>query len=313
MKQVLYNGYGSADRLIMQDVAIPTVHGNTVLVKVKAVSINPLDWKIFNGEMKLMSGRKFPKGVGIDFSGSIVNIGSKVRNFKTGDEVFGNMDVFKGAALSEFITVAEDAIYKTPAGLSHQQAAALPVAGSAALQILDKLINVSAGTSILINGATGGIGMFVLQLAKAKAAVLTAVTNSAGLPYAKKWGASSVVDYKTEDVFKSNKKYDVLIDLSGKMSFQKGKQLLKPAGTFVNTVPGPKEIVGSFLHNLFSKRKYKILLLKPSQVYLKRLAELVNTGLDINIHRTYVFGDVVHAYKESAKGGIIGKSVINVG
>src|ERR1700722_1853304 len=160
MKNVIYRQYGGVDVLEMVEEAIPKVTPSTVLVKVKAVSINPIDWKIRAGEMKMMSGSKFPKSVGIDFSGIVEKTGSSVNKFKKGDEVFGSVDQFKEGVLAEYVLVSENNIAIKPKSISFEKAAAIPVVGFAALQIFDKLIDVQKGTEVLIIGATGGVGMF---------------------------------------------------------------------------------------------------------------------------------------------------------
>jgi NADPH:quinone reductase-like Zn-dependent oxidoreductase len=310
MKKIIYNRYGNAEVLEVAETEIPTIHDNDILVKAKAVSINPLDWKLFKGEMKMMSGSKFPKGVGIDFSGIIEKVGTNISKLKKGDEVFGLTDLFKGGALAEYIVVSEKDIAIKPRNISFEQAAALPVVGSSALQILDKLVSIKNGTKILINGATGGIGMLFTQLASKSGATVTAVASLKGSELAKKWGADETIDYKTKNILSIHKKFDVVIDLSGKLTFKKAKPLLKSQAVFVNTIPSLKAIIGAFINNIFSRKKYKVLILKPTAGYLKSLALLTEEGLDIIVDRSYPLTSVKEAYSEVARGGILGKAVI---
>ena len=185
MKKVIYNKYGSLDTLQLKDVPKPAVTHKTIVVKVKAVSINPLDWKVVSGGMKPMSGFTFPKGIGIDFSGVVEEVGPDNHKFKIGEEVFGLLDVFKGGALAEYILVNESNIAHKPSSLSFEQAATLPVTGSAAFQILN-LVNLQPGHEVLINGATGGVGMFLTQFAKQQGAIVTSVVGTAGVDIAKR-------------------------------------------------------------------------------------------------------------------------------
>jgi NADPH:quinone reductase-like Zn-dependent oxidoreductase len=312
MKKIIYNQYGNTGVLQMIEAPIPAMSENGILVKVSAVSINPLDRKIFKGEEKMMSGSKFPKGIGIDFSGIIENTGSNINRFKKGDEVFGLYDAFKGEALAEYIVVREKDIAIKPKNISFEQAAASLVVGLSALQILDKLSSVKSGTRILINGATGGIGMFLIQLAKKKGAIVTAVTSSKGMVMAKKWGADEIIDYRTQNILSLRKTFDVLVDLSGKLSFKDSKSLLNPRATFITTIPGLKTIIGSFLNNLFSATKYKLLILKPADDSLNLLAGLIEDGLDIIVEKVYPITAAKSAYEEVALGGIVGKAVITV-
>ena len=262
--------------------------------------------------MKLMSGSKFPRGTGIDFSGIVEATGSTIKQYKKGDEVFGLLDVFKGAALAEYIIAREKDIALKPRGISFEQAAAAPVVGSAALQLLDTLLNVQKGTELLINGASGGIGMFAIQIAKMKGAIVTAVVSDNGLQAAKDWGSDFVINYRMEEVLKSGKLYDAIIDLSNQMTYSAAKKIMKPSSAYVHTAPGPKEIISSFLISLFSKKKYKVLMLKPSAAYLKALATYIEQGLSVVINKAYPFEAFKTAYTDAPKAHIIGKAVITV-
>jgi len=312
MKKIIYSKFGGAGVLQMTDVPIPAVQETTVLIKVKAASINPLDWKIRNGEMKLMSGSKFPRGIGIDFSGIVEKSDTVANKYKKGDEVYGILDVFKGEALSEYITANEKNIAIKPLNISFEQAAAMPVVGSAALQIFKTLVNLKKGTEILINGASGGIGMFATQIAKMEGALVTTVVGESGIQVVKDWGADFVVNYGNEDVLKGNKQYDVVIDLSDKMPFSKAKRIMKHSSTYIHTTPGPKEIISSFFINLFSSKKYKLLMLKPSPEYLAELTGYAERGITIVVSKVYPFHSFKEAYDEVPKGKFIGKAVITM-
>ncbi|EHQ29663.1 NAD(P)-dependent alcohol dehydrogenase [Mucilaginibacter paludis] len=313
MKKLIYSKFGGPEVLQIAEVPIPTVQETTVLIKVKAVAINPLDWKIRNGEMKLMSGSKFPKGIGIDFSGVVEEVGTATTKYNKGDEVFGILDVFKGGALSEYISVEEKDIAIKPQNISFEQAAAMPVVGAAALQIFNTLVRLKKGDEILINGASGGIGMFATQIAKTKGAVVTTVVGDSGIQAVKDWGADFVVNYQNEDILKGNKQYDIVIDLSGKMPFSEAKIIMKHSSAYIHTAPGPKEIVVSFFINLFSSKKYKLLMLKPSPEYMAELTGYAEQGMAIVVSRVYPFYSFNKAYTEVPKGKFIGKAVITMG
>ena len=166
MQKVQYDRYGAPTVLYLAEVPVPALEAHTLLVRVHAASLNPLDWKIRAGEMKLVAGSTFPKGVGIDFAGTVERVGSAVRAYQPGEAVFGLLDVFKGGALADYVVVREQDLARKPATLSFAQAAALPVVGSAALQVFEQLIHLRLGTELLLNGASGGIGMVAAQLAK---------------------------------------------------------------------------------------------------------------------------------------------------
>jgi NADPH:quinone reductase-like Zn-dependent oxidoreductase len=188
MRKVLYNRFGDEQVLEVQEQPTPTIAKNQLLIQVKTASINPLDWKIYGGQMKLLSGSKFPKGVGIDFAGVVTQVGPNVTRYQSGDAVFGLLDIFKGGALADYVVVTEADIALKPATISFDQAAALPVAGLAALQIVDQLAAIGQGHEVLINGATGGVGLFAIQLAKKRGARVTAVAGPAGGNEPPNWG-----------------------------------------------------------------------------------------------------------------------------
>lgn len=188
MKAVTYKKFGNTDVLEFSEQTKPTVQPDQVLVRVKAFSINPMDWKIRRGEMKLMSGSKFPKNTGADFAGIVEETGLSVTNFKAGDEVFGVVkNIMKEGASAEYVAVPSSLLWKKPDTLDFAQAASLPVVGTAAITAIEKIGEITSKTTILINGATGGFGMLLLQLLNQTGANVTAVTSTEGTPYAMRW------------------------------------------------------------------------------------------------------------------------------
>jgi NADPH:quinone reductase-like Zn-dependent oxidoreductase len=310
MRKALYNRFGNEQVLEVQEQPTPTIAKNQLLIQVKAASINPLDWKIYGGQMKLLSGSKLPKGVGIDFAGVVSQVGPGVTRFRVGEEVFGLLEVFKGGALADFVVVTEAAIAPKPASISFEQAASLPVAGLAALQLVDQLAAVRQGHEVLINGATGGVGLFAIQVAKQRGARVTAVAGPAGVQRASQLGADLAVDYTKQDIGLLTQRFDTIIDLSDKLTFKAAKKLLKPRATFINTLPSPQGLVFSFFHNLFSARKRKILILKPTAASLNALAALAQDGLQIPIEKVYTLANVRQAYQETSQGKVKGKAVV---
>lgn len=313
MKTIVYQKFGNTE--VMQPVEEPTpvIKANEVLVKVKAVSINPMDWKIRKGEMKLMSGSAFPKHTGVDFAGIIEETGSAVTHFKKGDEVFGVVkNNMKDGALSEYVAIPSSNIWKKPAMLSYAQAASVPIAGAAAVTALEKTGKIAPGTDILVNGATGGFGMFLLQLLKDKGANITAVSNTKGTAVAKRWGASTVIDYTRKNVLTQQKRYDIVIDLSGKMGYANAKQIMKPVSLFLNPTPRPIEIPTSLFKNLFTAKKHIVILSQPSSKNMTMLLNAINEGLQIEVSRIFPFDQSVEAYQYAEAGGIIGKVAIEI-
>ncbi|WP_093825145.1 NAD(P)-dependent alcohol dehydrogenase [Spirosoma endophyticum] len=310
MRKVIYRQFGDESVLEVTEQAVPGIEKDQLLIRVKAVSINPLDWKVYGGEMKLMSGSTFPKSVGIDFSGIVEQTGSAVTRFTAGDAVIGVLDVFKGGALADFLVVKESDIAPKPANISFEKAAALPVTGLSAIQIIDQLAAVSANQEVLINGATGGIGVFAVQIAKKRGARVTAVVSTKGVAEAAKWGADTVIDYTKQDIKLLNRRFDAVIDLSTTLSFNQAKILMKPKAVFVTTLPSPLTLIYSFVNNLISGQKLKVLIVKPTIEGLNTLTNLAEAGLQIVLDKTYSFTNVRDAYREARRGKLIGKSVI---
>ena len=313
MKVIVYRQFGTTN--VLQTVAqpIPAIKADQVLIKVKAFSINPMDWKIRKGEMKLMSGSKFPKYTGTDFAGIVEEMGSSVIGLKKGDEVFGVVkNMMKEGISAEYVAVTASLVWKKPANISFAQAAAIPVVGTAAATALEKIGNIGPQTSILVNGATGGFGMFLLQLLKKQGANVTAVTSNQGTTFAKKWGANAVKDYKKENVISQNTTYDIVIDLSGKMGYKAAKQIMKAKAIYLNPTPKPIEIPLSLLSNLFRCKKHMVILSSPATKYTDILLNAVNNGLEIEVSKVFPFAECKQAYDYSERGGYIGKVVVEI-
>lgn len=313
MKAIAYQKFGNIDVLQTIEEPKPSFQPNQVLVKVKAVSINPLDWKIRKGEMKLMSGSKLPKHIGVDFAGIVENVGLSVTNFKKGDEVFGVVkNIMKEGALAEYVAVPSTSVWKKPAHINFAQAASIPLVGAAAVTALQKMGNINAHSQILVNGSTSGFGMFLLQLLKQKGASITAVTSTKALDAAKKWGANSVVDYTKQNVLSQKNTYDIVIDLSGKMGYANAKQIMKPKSLFLNPIPKPIEIPTSLFKNLFSGKKHIVILSSPSANNIEVLLNAINTGLQIEVSKVFPFAQFKEAYQYAEQGGYIGKVAVEI-
>ncbi|WP_440134749.1 NAD(P)-dependent alcohol dehydrogenase [Chitinophaga sancti] len=295
MRKIIYKQFGGTEVLEMVEAAMPA---GEIIVKVKAVSVNPLDWKLWQGEMTMMGGKKFPKELGIDFAGVVFKGNAQ---YKEGDAVFGLATIFKGGAMAEFVGVKAADITLKPESLSFEEAACLPVAGGAAWQIVGEIGKVKAGMEVLVNGSAGGIGPFLVQMAKRKGAMVTAVVGAVGMEMVRELGSDVVLDYRSSDVEKIASRFDLVVDLAGKMRFAGARGMLKAKGVYVNTSPGVLDILGSFVSG-----RYKVLLLKPTAEKLKALAK---SGLKVVIGKRYAWEDFRKGYEEVKRGGIVGKAV----
>jgi NADPH:quinone reductase-like Zn-dependent oxidoreductase len=312
MKKVVYNQYGSIDDLQMIEVEIPTIQADELLIKIKAVAINPLDWKKLEGQLKIITGKKFPKGIAFDFSGVIEKVGSSTMNYKIGDAVFGTLDAMKGEALAEYIAVKKASIYKKPENVSFETAAAILTGGTTATYLLNKS-KVKAGDEILINGASGGVGMIALQLAKIKGVKVTAVASGEGLNFIKKWNPDNTIDYKKEKVINRPEKYNAIFELAGSLPFSSAKHLLKPNGAYVSTFPNPVDMLKAFFNNLFSAKKNVIIQATPTQDIFREISDwLSKNKVEIPIAKTFQIHEFKEAYHFAKKGGAIGKVVFTL-
>ncbi len=313
MKAIAYKVFGDTSVLQNVDEPKPAIQDNQVLVKVKAVSINPLDWKIRKGEMKLMSGSSFPKHTGTEFAGIVEAVGPMVTNVKAGDDVFGAVkNNMKEGALAEYVAVNATLVWKKPAAINFVQAASIPTVGSAAAMALQKMGPIDVHSRILVNGAAGGFGMFLLQLLRDTGAEVTAVTGANAMTFAGKWGASRVLNYQKDDVLTLGATYDVVVDLSGKMSYAAATQIMKPHALFINPVPKPLDILLSPLKNVFRGKKHLPLLSTPADEYMNQLLAAVGNRLDIQVSHVFPFSQTKEAYDFAEKGGYTGKIAIEV-
>ncbi len=256
MKAIYYSSYGGPEVLQYGETDAPVINKNKIVVQVKAVSINPLDYKIRSGGLKWLSGSKFPKIPGADFSGIVKEVGENVNIFKPGDRVYGYIPILfgKNGALSELVMVSPKQIRYMPENMSFEEAAAIPVAALTALNGLSKSGNLQ-GKSVLINGATGGVGHFALQIASARGAVVTAVCSTPNIDLARQLGADQIIDYSKEDIAKQGKQYDVIFDAYGKMKYKTICDLLRRKGVYSSTLLMPPAMVSAFFIRLFFNKK----------------------------------------------------------
>ncbi|MCB9460315.1 MAG: NAD(P)-dependent alcohol dehydrogenase [Anaerolineaceae bacterium] len=235
MKAIIYTEYGSPDVLRLVDMEKPTPKANEVLVKVHAASANPLDWHLMRGEpflARLDNGLRKPKNsrLGADLAGVVESVGSEVRQFQPGDAVFG--ENFQGGlgSFAEYVTVPESVLAHKPNNLSFESAAAIPVAAYTALQGMRNKGQIRAGQKVLVNGASGGVGTFAVQIAKALGTEVTGVCSTRNLDLVRSLGADHVVDYTQDDFTRSRQKYDLIFDAVGNRSVAELRRALAPGG-----------------------------------------------------------------------------------
>ena len=322
MKGIVSCEYGAAN-LQLRELEKPAPNDNEVLVRVRAASINPVDGHLIRGSwmMRPMSGLRKPKNTrfGTDFAGTIEAVGKDVTNFKSGDEVFGA----KNGAVADYICVKADrAIVMKPNNITFEQAGSVAVAGLTALQGLRDKGRIQAGQKVLINGASGGVGTFAVQIAKAFGAEVTGVCSTRNVELVKSIGADHVIDYTSEDFTKTDQRYDMIYDLVGNHSFSERRQILTPNGICVLAGIGgagirPESggrILGNFktaFQSKFTSQKFVFYIAKLTKDDLNVLRDLMQSGkVAPVIDRTYKIRETQAAVRYLEEGHAHGKVVI---
>src|SRR4051812_3740487 len=325
MKAIRYCEYGNPDDVLkLEDLEEPVPNDNQVLVRVRAAALNPLDLGIrMPMWIRLVTGRRKPKEtrLGVDYAGTVEAVGKNVTQFKPGDEVFGG----KIGAYGEYVSaVADRAVMLKPANVTFEQAASVPVAALTALQGLRDKGHLQPGQKVLINGASGGVGTFAVQIAKSFGAEVTAVTSTRNVDLVRSIGADRVIDYTKEDFTRTDQRYDLIYDLVNNHSFSERRQILTPNGICVMVGFGGSGIheetwgrlggaLGALVRSWFVSQKFVIFLANLNRPDMKVLADLMESGrMTPVIDRTYRLSQVPEALKYLEQGHARGKVVITI-
>ena len=321
MKAVVHRCYGSPDVIRYEDLPRPAPADNEILVKVHAASVNPLDWHYLEGTPYMVRleagfGRPDNPRLGVDFAGTVAAVGKSVSRFKPGDAVFGG----KFGALAEYIVVREErAVALKPDAVSNQQAAAVAIAGITALQALRDKGHIRAGQNVLVNGASGGVGTFAVQIAKSFGATVTGVCSTRNVDLVRSIGADHVIDYTHEDFTRGTQRYDLIVDNVGTHSLLEYKRVMNPGGIFVivgSTTPGNwfawlSRPLQAWVLSPFTSQKFTTIFAELNKDDLGRLAELMQSGkLTPVIDRTYKLSDSAEALRYLEQGHARGKVVV---
>lgn len=322
MKAIVSARYGPPDVLELKDVEKPAPDEGRVLVEVRAASVNVADWHSAHGGIaRLFGGVRRPKDprVGIDVAGRVEAVGSKVTQFHPGDEVFGGC----AGAFAEYATAREDRLALKPANVSFAEAAAVPVAGITALQGLRDKGQIHAGQKVLVNGASGGVGTFAVQLAKSFGTDVTGVCSTRNLETARSIGADHVIDYTKEDFTRNGQRYDLIYDVVGNHSIAAYKRALNPGGTCIIAGFGFPSVsivrllgfmILAPLRSKFGDRKVGFMgIAKLNQKDMAYLGELLEVGkVKPVIDRRYPLSEAAEAMRYLGTGHARGKVVITV-
>ena len=323
MRAIVRNTYGSPDVLELQEIDKPDVTDDEVLVRVRAASVNRADWYTLTGTPyvgRTQLGLLKPKSnrMGVDFAGTVEAVGRDVTQFRPGDEVFGG----RSGAFAEYVCVREDrAVVPKPANVTFDEAAAVPVAAITALQGLRDKGQIQPGQKVLINGASGGVGTFAVQIAKAFGAEVTGVCSTRNVDLVRSIGADHVIDYTQEDFTRSDRRYDLMLDVAGSRSWSACRRVLNPQATLVivgapkgNRLLGPlSHIVKVRLAAFRSSRKVVFFIAKFNKADMAVLRELLEAGKVTPVmDGRYELSEIADALRYMGEGHCRGKVVITV-
>lgn len=313
MKAAVIDRYGSPEVLRYANVGKPTINPDQLLVKVHASSVNPIDWKIRQGMLKFLTGSQFPLILGFDVAGEVVEVGNRTR-FKVGDAIYARLDQLSGGAYAEYASVSDKIAASKPTNMTYAEAAAVPLAALTALQALRDEGQLKVGQRVLINGASGGVGTYAVQIAKVLGAIeVVGVCSARNVKLVKRLGCDRAIDYNQQNFTQDDTKYDIVFDVVGNCSFEDCQRVLQPNGYYITTQPYPANYFRSFLTWFLPGQKYKVILLKSNAedlIFLKEQieAEKIRSIID----RTYPLPEAAaaHAYAETER--TVGKVVITV-
>ena len=315
MKAIVYNSYGDIDSLEIAEINEPRPSSNEVVVKVKAISLNPVDLKKMSGGFKLITNvKKFPKIIGCDFSGEIIEIGQDVGAFKVGDNVFGMTDILFSGSAAEKIKISQKSIALAPKNISLEESAAIPQAANTSLLALRNLASIRQGHKLLINGASGGVGTAALQIASIYETETTAVTSYRNIDWIKEsFKTENVIDYTKDDFTNLEGKYDIIFDVNGNKSFLDVEKHLTSNGVYVTTKNNIFNQI-DFVKQFIKRKKSKVVLSgKSTTSSLDMFRMWIEDGkLKPIIEKTYSFDEFKKAYKYLSTGRAKGKLILTI-
>jgi NADPH:quinone reductase-like Zn-dependent oxidoreductase len=323
MKAIVYKKYGSPDVLQLREIDRPVVKDDELLVRIRAASLNPYDWHFMTGLPylgRLQFGLLKPKsnGLGADLAGQVEAVGTNVTRFRPGDEVYGEV---AAGAFAEYVCVSEDSAVPKPANLTFEQAAAVPMGALTALQGLRDHGRIEQGQQVLINGASGGVGTFAIQIAKSFGAEVTGVCSTRNEDLVRSIGADRVIDYTREDFTKVGQRYDLMLDNVGNRSLSRCRRVLRPKGVYLSSFGQPENLwlgpVAQLLKMMalspFVSQSLRSFVATPRHEDLLLMNELLAAGkVTPVIDRTYPLTEVAEAFRYLAEGHARGKVAIIV-
>ncbi len=318
MKAIIYEEYGPPDVLKLKDIEMPPVGDDGVLVRVRAAALNPLDWRFMRGGvLRMMTGLFKPKTgrIGIDVAGEVEAVGRNVTQCRPGDHVFGYCE----GALAEYVWGKEIQFAPQPANITFEQAAGINIAGCTSLQALRDAARLQPGQRVVINGASGGVGTFAVQIAKVFGAVVTGVCSTRNLDFVRSLGADDAIDYTKDDFTRGGRRYDLLLENVGNLSMSACRRLLNPAGIALligaphTSWPFVAYLINAGVLARFARPKVRLFMSHTSKDDLLTLKDLIDAGkVTPVIDRTYPLSETAEAVRYLEQGHARGKVVITM-
>lgn len=314
MKAMILKEFGGVENFAIEEIPQPQINENEVLIKVSAIGINPVDIKTRKGSgMAAQFKGSQPIVLGWDVSGIITKAGKNIKDFMSGDEVFGTIN-FPGVgnAYSEYVAAPANQIAKKPSNISHIQAAASTLSALTAWQALVDTGNIKKGNKVLIHGATGGVGNFAIQIAKYFDTYIVGTTSETGLRFAKELGADEVIDYKNQQFEEISNNFDLILDTIGGENFIRSLKVLKPNGTII-LLPSNKSSEAQKEAQKSNTNNYYHILMHSSGKDMDKIASMLKTGsIHAFVDKTFPFEQLPEAHKALENGKIKGKVVITL-
>ncbi|MDX2015952.1 MAG: NAD(P)-dependent alcohol dehydrogenase [Myxococcaceae bacterium] len=313
MRAIVYERFGPPEVLEQRLLPAPIAGPGEVLVRVKAAALNPKDSLIRKGKFVLFSGKRFPRMLGYDVSGVVEAVGPSVSGFTVGDAVFGMRNGFDGGTVAELVVMKQDELAHKPPALSFEDAAAVPLAALTALQALRDCGGLAPGGKVLIHGASGGVGVFAVQLAKALGAHVTTTSSARNLAFVRELGADVALDYAVDSGLEPTRGWNVFFDVFGNRSFAKARASLGPRGVYVSTVPGPGIVATDLSTRWWPGRRGRLVVVNSNAKDLSAVASFLAAGtLRAVIDRVVPMSETAAAQAHIETKRARGKVVIRV-
>lgn len=298
MKRIQYDRYGGPDVMHFAEFELPELEGDQVAVQVKACSVNPIDWKIRQGKLKMLTGRSFPRAMGFDFSGTVLEVGPKATRLRPGNQVFGMARPKESGGFAEAVVTSESFLAIKPDALSFEQAASLPTAAVTAWNGLIDKAAIRSGQQVFVNGCTGAVGEAVVQLAKMFGATVSGSCSAGSIDRAKKLGIETVFDYRKIELSALVGRFDIVYDTSGAITPKDGLGLLRPGGRFLDIHASPLK----FLRAMFDRRLVLFFCTARPEI-LDEVAKAAVAGkIEMTVGKTVRFADAIDLIRKIEGG-----------